>query len=319
MKIKHLLGTGLLVLAFLTGINAPRAQAQENQQQTASDLLTQISLLRERLANLQSQQVAVKQDLQAAVQISRTLTVGMSGDDVTELQKLLASDSAIYPEALVTGYYGPLTVSAVKRFQGRFGIDQVGVVGPVTRVTVNQLFKNRDKDTSDSDSVFKTISVTGKNLSDVDSSEFATGTVGVLVCHMPPGNKDAKHTIAVGGSAIQAHLNHGDTLGTCDNDSDIISPKIISVRISVASTSATIAWETDELSNSTVWYSTQSDFAINDSDTQKEMESENSFVMSHSVELEGLTAGTKYYFVISSKDKFGNETRSSESSFTTSS
>ena len=37
----------------------------------------------------------------------------------------------------------------------------------------------------------------------------------VTLCHIPPGNPDAAHTITVGAPAVDAHLAHGDTLGPC--------------------------------------------------------------------------------------------------------
>lgn len=37
----------------------------------------------------------------------------------------------------------------------------------------------------------------------------------VTLCHIPPGNPDAAHTINVGANAVPAHLAHGDTLGPC--------------------------------------------------------------------------------------------------------
>jgi hypothetical protein len=37
----------------------------------------------------------------------------------------------------------------------------------------------------------------------------------VEICHVPPGNPGNAHTIEVDGSAIPAHLEHGDTLGAC--------------------------------------------------------------------------------------------------------
>jgi len=37
----------------------------------------------------------------------------------------------------------------------------------------------------------------------------------VTICHIPPGNPGNAHTITVGASAVQAHLNHGDYLGPC--------------------------------------------------------------------------------------------------------
>jgi len=45
---------------------------------------------------------------------------------------------------------------------------------------------------------------------------FAPGTI----CHIPPGNPNAAHTITVGVPAVQAHLGHGDTEGPCPDGVD---------------------------------------------------------------------------------------------------
>jgi hypothetical protein len=37
----------------------------------------------------------------------------------------------------------------------------------------------------------------------------------VKVCHVPPGNPSNFHTITIDDSAVQAHLAHGDLLGSC--------------------------------------------------------------------------------------------------------
>lgn len=42
----------------------------------------------------------------------------------------------------------------------------------------------------------------------------------VTLCHIPPGNPAAKHTITVGAPAVQAHLGHGDTLGACSEEEE---------------------------------------------------------------------------------------------------
>ena len=45
----------------------------------------------------------------------------------------------------------------------------------------------------------------------------------VEICHIPPGNPDARHTIMVAAAAVPAHLAHGDVLGACpveDTDTD---------------------------------------------------------------------------------------------------
>lgn len=71
--------------------------------------------------------------------ISSQLDLGESGTDVTSLQGFFADNSAIYPEGLVTGYFGGLTQAAVKRFQAQYGLDQIGRVGPMTRDKINTL------------------------------------------------------------------------------------------------------------------------------------------------------------------------------------
>jgi hypothetical protein len=40
----------------------------------------------------------------------------------------------------------------------------------------------------------------------------------VTLCHVPPGNPDAAHTIDVGAPAASTHLAHGDTEGACAGD-----------------------------------------------------------------------------------------------------
>jgi hypothetical protein len=40
----------------------------------------------------------------------------------------------------------------------------------------------------------------------------------VTLCHVPPGNPDAAHTVSVGAPAAPAHLAHGDAEGACAGD-----------------------------------------------------------------------------------------------------
>lgn len=78
---------------------------------------------------------------------TRPLDVGARGDDVRTLQIFLAKDNVIYPEGLITGFYGPRTAKAVGRFQLKYGLVQsaaeasYGFVGPRTRILLNSFYE----------------------------------------------------------------------------------------------------------------------------------------------------------------------------------
>jgi peptidoglycan hydrolase-like protein with peptidoglycan-binding domain len=75
----------------------------------------------------------------------RQLDLGKSGADVSSLQTYLATDPAMYPSGLVTGYFGQLTKAGVERFQTQAGIVSQGTpattgygrVGPATLIALN--------------------------------------------------------------------------------------------------------------------------------------------------------------------------------------
>ena len=46
----------------------------------------------------------------------------------------------------------------------------------------------------------------------------SAGEENITICHIPPGNPANAHTITVGQPALNAHLNHGDTIGPCEGE-----------------------------------------------------------------------------------------------------
>lgn len=72
-----------------------------------------------------------------AAMLTQELDFGMTNSDVTSLQTFLAGDTTIYPEGIVTGYFGGLTKTAVTRFQTVNGLSAVGRVGPQTLTLIN--------------------------------------------------------------------------------------------------------------------------------------------------------------------------------------
>ncbi|MEK7212319.1 MAG: Ig-like domain-containing protein, partial [Patescibacteria group bacterium] len=80
--------------------------------------------------------------------MTMTLKYGMMHDQIKTLQQFLAKDKTIYPEGLITGYFGFLTQKAVQRFQCKYNIvcwgtpptTGYGQVGPKTREKLNSNF-----------------------------------------------------------------------------------------------------------------------------------------------------------------------------------
>ncbi|MCX9009585.1 MAG: S8 family serine peptidase [Candidatus Methanoperedens sp.] len=94
---------------------------------------------------------------------------------------------------------------------------------------------------------------------------------------------------------------------------DITPPAISGVtESSIGTGSAIISWTTDEASQSLVRYGTGSGaYTLTEENTSN--------ATSHSIQLTGLSAGTRYYYTVSSTDHSGNTANGSERSFTTSS
>ena len=85
--------------------------------------------------------------------LQRNLSYGMRGPEVKALQTFLAEDRSIYPEGLVTGWFGPLTRRAVIRFQEKYAADILtplgltagtGFMGSRTRALLNSLRLSAD-------------------------------------------------------------------------------------------------------------------------------------------------------------------------------
>ena len=135
--------SALIGFAFLTAaLGFPIASHAA----TIEELLVQVRFLTAQIAALQAQQgtPAAPQSGAACPNLSRNLSRGMRGADVTQLQQFLFSQSHLTPDS-VTGYFGPLTEAAVKQFQCRHlqicsGSPESnghGAAGPRTRNAIN--------------------------------------------------------------------------------------------------------------------------------------------------------------------------------------
>lgn len=72
--------------------------------------------------------------------LTKSLEVGETNTDIAKIQKLLATDKDIYPYGVSSGLFGPKTEEAIKKFQSRFNLNPVGVIGPATRALFELYF-----------------------------------------------------------------------------------------------------------------------------------------------------------------------------------
>lgn len=104
-------------------------------------LQDQIKLLNQQILDLQSRVEKTEEEVEivkAELKFTKSIKKGESNEEVKQLQEFLKQFPDIYPEGIVSGFFGSLTETAVKRFQEKHGIESVGIVGPKTIQKLNE-------------------------------------------------------------------------------------------------------------------------------------------------------------------------------------
>jgi peptidoglycan hydrolase-like protein with peptidoglycan-binding domain len=140
-----------------------------------------------------------------AATLTRQLDLGATGQDVSDLQTFLAKDNTIYPQGLVTGYFGSLTASAVSNFQSRNGIATAGRVGPVTLAALNQQMNG--------DNIAPIINSLNMNVSNTsatfnwNTNENSYASIYYSTSFPAMVESSATSGVAIGGSSVLANTN----------------------------------------------------------------------------------------------------------------
>jgi len=279
------------VIGVLAGPLAAKAvTGTSTAQELIAALTAQIATLRAQLDSFNAQIEALNkakgevkettQDIKSTLKLMRNLKPGMSGDDVKTLQEFLSTDPSIYPEGLISGYFGKMTEKAVKKLQKKLCISQVGQVGPQTMRRINELLEE------------------GAGESGEHSANAEDGK------HVPKGLLTAP--------GIQKKLCATSNATTTP---DTIAPIITNlIATGTTATATQIKWTTNEKANGKIWYGATTSITTA---TPTAMVSLNEYDLSHVLTLSGLTPTTTYYYIAVSADKAGNATTSVQQSFTT--
>lgn len=297
---------------FIPSISMAQSATSTTQINAISVLLQQIQALQKQIDALVTSQMTLQ--TQVTTQFNDfliSLSLGSRGEAVEALQALLAANPDIYPEGLITGYFGKATERALKRLQKENGLEQVGWVGPRTRMLLNRLLKDNQIAFEDDDE-------DDDNDNDNDKKKHR------LCAAVPPG-----HLIAPGW--LRKHdgvkpivpecqklpkgiEKKGDDWKLGTTTPDVLAPIIRDLSAtSTASTTASVTWFTNENAISTLWYSTTTPLNVSsanrlDNGTRKTF---------HSYNLSELTASTTYYYLVKVSDKANNSATTTEHSFIT--
>ena len=128
MAKKFILALLLTTVVIFSGINIKKVSAG-----LVEDLQAQIQALLQQVAILQAQLSALLQNQSNSYCFYSTLNYGMTSPEIKTLQIVLGVSPA-------TGYFGNLTLAAVKKFQEENGIRVTGEVGPETRAILNNKY-----------------------------------------------------------------------------------------------------------------------------------------------------------------------------------
>ncbi len=91
--------------------------------------------LQDRINSEEARIAELNVTLDPTLGITHTLRKKSVGNDVKLLQEFLRV-YGVYPEGLITGYFGVFTEGAVKKFQKKESIDPIGIAGPKTRLRI---------------------------------------------------------------------------------------------------------------------------------------------------------------------------------------
>jgi len=325
-NIKVYLTVAIIILSLFS---APLAfvSAQTNGQDLQAIILQlqeQIKSLQAQIEQLKSELTAAKSELtevKAELKFTRTLYRGVSGDDVLELQEFLKQFSDVYPEGLVTGYFGPLTEAAVKRLQEKENIVSGGTsvttgygqVGPKTLAKLNEIMTSGTGGSGLIPPGLTTTPVIQDIIEATTTPTTPTTTPSGMIPAIPaiPAEPATPPSGGGGGATPATPATPAEPTTLQDTTSPIISNLQAT---SITETSATITWTTNESASGEIYYAASST-PIFATSTTKVIGADS--VTSHNINLSNLVHSTTYYYVVVSKDASGNTATSSEQSFAT--
>lgn len=275
----------------------------------------------------------------ASALFTRQLDIGSRGNDVIQLQIMLATDPSIYPEGLVTGYFGRLTARAVARFQAFYGLPTAARVGPLTLAKLNSLGIGGSVDTRapviSNVTVMPNPAVSSSAIFYGGSGSYCYGAIAAsstagtfyqqgtycygMAYSTTTGGPFMAGTYCYGSGMATTGATYYGAGTTCYTSQTVGYNPLVTV----SSPSATIVWATDEDARGKVFFSpaplpkVEAASAFSEPVIGGQVIVTAGYGRNHSVILTGLARNTFYYYIVEAIDVAGNVTVTTEHLFKT--
>ncbi len=282
------------------------------------------------LQHLQDQQLALisqMTDIRAELEVTKLRTVftrdlrrGDSGDDVSQLQELIAKVSG-NASSTISGTFGRLTEKALIDFQTREGLKKTGILDKNTRNRLFDAVKDIFAESSSTEPAVQDFSFLSSQPNPQDIQDQVAGLTSQLsgVETIVAGFQDQLLQLTSDLSEVAANTQVLPTEPPPPPppppppSAPATQPLVISnITSSSTKNAATITWITNDPATSEVDYSQNSGFPKNQTVTV----SNPAIITAHSLSLTSLNPGTTYYYHAVSKDGASTAT-SSNLSFST--
>lgn len=298
-------------IASLSGLTATTSPS-DSSASTAVGIVDVLQQLQDQELRLTTEVSDLRAQVEAAhlkAVFVRVLQHGDSGEDVTTLQSLLAT----LPDALATsttGYYGSLTVKAIKNFQTASSLKATGIFDAETRDALIAAAQDQ-KDASSEDTNF-----TPTGLSSVVEYQQTMRDLQDQVSQLSIKAADLQSRVTALESGLSDVQSSVSTLASTPSPAAPATAQPLSIanmQATTTKTSATITWTTNNPATGEIDYSQNSSMPVNQTLTAK------SSVMAtdHTIALPSLTSGAVYYYRVISTDSSSTIANSSTLTFTT--
>jgi hypothetical protein len=132
------MSSAFALLAIAGTVQAMETTTGDSMMKKEDTMMTNDSMMKKKDSVMMNDDAMMKKD--EMMTMSTDLSFGSRGVDVVSLQTFLESKGLlVIPVGVTKGYFGPLTQSALMKYQSSVDVPATGYFGPITRGVMSQM------------------------------------------------------------------------------------------------------------------------------------------------------------------------------------